>query len=192
MINSMERFSLVKIGSSISRDVLGLVSPKPVVLVTCVDESGKPNIITIAAVTGASHEPPMFVIAVRHDRYSHKLIDKSKEYVINVPTITHVEQVIFCGQKSGREVDKFKETKFTPIPAEVVKVPLIAECPINIECKVVAAVKPGTHTLFVGQVLTVHVEEGMFDGTKLNLQLLPALTWNTLEYLKPGKIIRRT
>jgi len=182
---------LVKVGTPISRPVIGLISPKPVVLVTCIDENGKPNIITIAAVTGASHEPPMFVIAVRHDRYSHQLIDKTREYVINVPTMTQVEQVIFCGRTSGRNVDKFKETKFAPTPGKVVKVPIIAECPINIECKVVAAIKPGTHTLFVGQVVATHVEEGAFDGTKLDLQHFRTLTWNQLEYLKPGEVIRR-
>ncbi len=182
---------MVKYATPIARPVMGLISPKPVVLVTCIDEYGKPNIITIAAVAGASHNPPMFVVSVRHDRYSHQLIDKTREYVINVPTADLVDQVIFCGRASGRNVDKFREAKLTPKPGKVVKVPLIAECPVNIECKVVAAVKPGTHTLYVGQVVATHVEEGAFDGTKLDLKRFPTLTWNQIEYLKPGEIIRR-
>lgn len=182
---------MVKFETPISRNVLGLVSPRPVVLVSCVDEKGKPNIITIAAVTGASHKPPMFVIAVRYDRYSHRLIGKTGEYVINVPTVDHVEEAVFCGQESGRKVDKFKETGLTPSPAKLLNVPLIAECPVNIECKVVAATKPGTHTLFVGQVVATHVEEGVFDGTGLDLDRVPTLIWNRSEYLKPGAVIKR-
>ena len=175
----------------VSRPVVGLISPKPVVLVTCADEKGKPNIITIAALAVASHEPPMFVVAVRHDRYSHRLIEKTREYVINVPTTALVEQVILCGQMSGRSMDKFKETKFIPTQGKIVHAPLITECPVNIECKVVTAIRPGTHTLFVGQVVAAHVEEDAFDGTKLNLQRFPSLTWNQLDYLKPGEVIRK-
>jgi flavin reductase (DIM6/NTAB) family NADH-FMN oxidoreductase RutF len=182
---------MAKLETPKSRPVMGLISPKPVVLVTCADERGRPNIITIAAVAGASHEPPMFVISVREDRYSYQLIDKTREYVINVPTVDMVEQVIFCGRLSGRNVDKFKEAKLTPSPAKVVKPPLIAECPINIECKVVAAIKPGTHMLYVGQVVATHVEEGAFDGTKLDLRRFQTLTWNQVEYLRPGEVIRR-
>ncbi len=178
---------MVKEEVATSRAILGLVGPKPTVLVTSADEKGKPDIITIAAVTAASHEPPMFVIAIRHDRYSHQLVDKTKEFVINVPTIKMVEQTNFCGKTSGRIVNKFKEAKLTPIPGSVVKAPLIAECPINIECKVVQSIKPGTHTLYVGQVVAVHTEKGVFDGKKLNIKDFPTILYNQVEYLLPSE-----
>jgi len=183
---------MVKEEVAISRAVLGLVGPKPTVLVTCVDEGGKPNIITIAAVTAASHEPPMFVIAIRHDRYSHQLVERTKEFVINVPTTNLVEQTNLCGRISGRDVDKFKEAKISAVQGKVVKAPLIAECPINIECKVVDSIKPGTHTLYVGQVVAVHVENGAFDEGKLNLEDFPTIGYNQVEYLRPGEVIAKT
>jgi flavin reductase (DIM6/NTAB) family NADH-FMN oxidoreductase RutF len=177
-----------KFSLPINRSVMGLVSPKPVVLVTCVDEKGRSNIITIAAVAGAGHDPPMFSIAVRYDRYSHLLIEKSGEFTINVPSVTMARQAAACGRISGRDHDKFKETDLTPTNASIVKAPLIHECPINIECRVVGKVKPGTHTVFVGQVVAAHVQEGIFNGT-LDLKKLPTLIWNQVEYLRPGEPI---
>jgi flavin reductase (DIM6/NTAB) family NADH-FMN oxidoreductase RutF len=177
-----------KFSLPINRSLMGLVSPKPVVLVTCVDEKGRPNIITIAAVAGAGHDPPMFSIAVRYDRYSHLLIEKSGEFTINVPSVTMARQAAACGKISGRDHDKFKEIDLTPTNASIVKAPLIHECPINIECRVVGKVKPGTHTVFVGQVVAAHVQEGIFNGT-LDLKKLPTLIWNQAEYLRPGETI---
>jgi len=178
-----------KVSPLINRSIMGLVSPKPVVLVTCVDGKGRPNIITIAAVAGAGHDPPMFSIAVRYDRYSHSLIERSGEFVINVPTTTMARQVATCGRISGRDHDKFKETDLTPASAKIVRAPIIHECPINIECRVVGKVKPGTHTVFIGQVVEAHVQEGIFNGT-LDLKKLPTLIWNQVEYLRPGEPIQ--
>ncbi len=180
---------LVKVEVPIETNMIGLIAPRPVVLVTSAAEGLKPNIIAIAAVTGASHEPPMFVISVRHTRYSHQLIEKSKEYAINVATPELKEQVAICGRTSGSRVDKFKETGLTQVRGTVIKAPLIAECPINIECKVVASIRPGTHTLFVGQVVAAHVEEGAFDGKKLDLQRFPTIGYNQPEYRRPGSIV---
>lgn len=168
----------------------GLVGPKPTVLVTCCNPEGKVDIITVAAVTVASHEPPMFVISIKENRYSHNLIKAAGEFVINVPSIGLIEAVDLCGTLSGRDVDKFKEAHLTPEDGQVVSAPMIKECPINIECKVVASVKPGTHTLFVGQVVAAHVEEGLFDGVKLNLEKLHTIVFNGSEYRRPGAVIR--
>ena len=177
---------MVKVKTHLDRSVMGLVSPKPVVLVTCVDENGKPNIITVAAVAGASHDPPMFSIAIRQDRYSHGLIAGTGEFVINVPTVKMAKAAEVCGRLTGRKADKFMDANLTPVKADLVGAPLIGECPVNIECKVVGRVKPGTHTIFVGQVVATHVEEGVFDG-RLDLRRLQTLTWNQVEYLKPGE-----
>jgi len=177
---------MAKVKTPIDRSVMGLITPKPVVLVTCTDEEGKPNIITIGAVTAASHNPPMFSIAVREDRFSYNLIERTGGFVINVPTASMAKEAAICGRLSGKNVDKFKEAKLTPVPAEVVRAPLIKECPINIECKVVGSAKPGTHRIFFGQVVATHVEEGAFNG-RLDLKKLPTLTWNQVEYLRPGE-----
>ena len=120
--------------------------PRPAVLVTCIDENGKPNIIAIAAVAPVSSDPPIFMIAVRKERYSHELIEKSREFVINVPSIDLVEQTDFCGTTSGRTIDKFKETRLTAVPGSKVKTPIIKECPINIECRLLSVQPVGDHT----------------------------------------------
>ncbi|MEM3692840.1 MAG: flavin reductase family protein, partial [Candidatus Bathyarchaeia archaeon] len=155
-----------------------LVGPKPTVLVTCRSPQGRANIITVAAVTVASHDPPMFVISIKENRFSHNLIKETGEFVINVPSTKLIEATKLCGTLSGMYADKFREARLTMEPGRVVSAPMIKECPINIECKVVASMKPGTHTLFVGQVVAAHVEDGLFDGEKLNLENFPTILFN--------------
>jgi flavin reductase (DIM6/NTAB) family NADH-FMN oxidoreductase RutF len=181
---------MAKVTIPITVSVGHLVAPKPTALVTCIDERGQANIITIAAITVVSHRPPIFMIAVRQDRYSHALITKAGEFVINMPPATLIEATHRCGRTTGRRVNKFEDNQLTPVPSTKVKAPLIEECPINIECKVVAAVTPGTHTLFMGEVVVVHVEEGLFDGVQLDLERFPTILFNYEEYRSPGTIIK--
>lgn len=140
---------------------LRLLHPRPTVLVSCLLD-GKPNIITVAWSTPLSHDPPLLGVSIGLERYSHEVIDKSGEFVVNVPTVELIEQTIFCGEKSGREVDKFKEAKLTPIPSLKVKAPSILECVAHLECKVAQRIRVGDHTLFVGEVLAARVNRGIF------------------------------
>jgi len=98
-------------------------------------------------------------------RYYHKLIEETREFVVNVPSQNLVKQTVFCGSVSGRDHDKFKETGMTPIPAIKVKPPIIQECVSNLECKVIASYECGDHTLYVGEVVATHVDEGMLQET---------------------------
>ncbi|MEM3387691.1 MAG: flavin reductase family protein [Nitrososphaerales archaeon] len=140
---------------------LRLMYPRPTVLVSCALD-GKPNIITLAWSTPLSHCPPLLGISVGLERYSHELIDKSGEFVVNIPTIDLIKQTILCGERSGREVDKFKEANLTPLPSLKVRAPSILECVAHLECKVVQRIHVGDHTLFVGEVLAARVNEGLF------------------------------
>lgn len=135
--------------------------PVPVVLVTCGIE--KPNIITLAWVGTVCSDPPMVGIAVRPSRYSHGLIQESGEFVINVPGEDLLEAADRCGHVSGADVDKFSAFGLTTEPASVVKTPLIAECHVNMECKVVQTLSLGAHDLFLGEVVAVHVDEAVLD-----------------------------
>ena len=115
------------------------VYPTPAALITCADEAGKPNIITLGEVFNISISRPVILgIAIRKSRYSHELISRTREYVVNMPTRAIADQVWACGRISGREVDKFQAAGLTPVPAAVARAPLIAECPINVECRVTA------------------------------------------------------
>jgi flavin reductase (DIM6/NTAB) family NADH-FMN oxidoreductase RutF len=135
--------------------------PVPVVLVTCGVE--KPNVITLAWVSTVCSDPPMVAIAVRPDRHSHPLIEDVGEFVVNIPGQDLLEVTDHCGQVSGREVDKLTEFGLTQVPAAEVKVPLIAECHVNLECRVAQKLELGTHDLFLGEIVAVHVEEGVLD-----------------------------
>ena len=120
---------MVKVEISINVSVGHLVAPKPTALVTCVDGGGRANIITIAAITVVSHRPPIFMIAVRDDRYSHDLIETSGEFVINMPTADMIEETHLCGRTTGRLMNKFDDNRLTSVPGTKVKAPLIEECP---------------------------------------------------------------
>lgn len=183
-----------------------IIAPLLDSLVTCVGNDGKPNIIEISLFSKSwglplkKSDPPfgVFQIMVHPARYSHKLIEESGEFVINIPTAEIVEQSLFCGIRSGRSVDKFKETKLTPVPAKHVKAPLIKECVINIECKVVEAIKPeySAYTFFFGKALAIHAEEGIWDGNIVDVDkfpiALPVVHKNMLktEYRLLGKDVR--
>lgn len=146
-----------------------LLHPKHVVLVSCVDRAGKANIITLAWSMPASIHPPLLVISIAPKRYSHKLIEETKEFVVNVPTMDILKETLICGRKTGRIYDKFKETRLTPLPAKTVQPPIIKECVAHLGCKLHQQITTGDHTLFVGEILAAYADEGIFNG-KYNLR----------------------
>ena len=152
----------------IQLDPSRLVYPSPAALITSIDKDGNPNIITLAEVFNISIGTPVIVgIAIRPATYSHSLIKESKEYVINMPSAEISEKVDGCGAVSGRDnINKFEMFGLTPIPAREVKPPLIEECPVNIECKVMDIQTIGDHDLFLGDVVAVHVDEDKVDENK--------------------------
>jgi flavin reductase (DIM6/NTAB) family NADH-FMN oxidoreductase RutF len=131
--------------------------PVPAVLVSCGVE--KANIITLAWAGTVCSDPPAVGIGVRPERYSHRLIEDSGEFVVNLPRADQVSVVDYCGQVSGRQVDKWEACGLTPIPAHKIHTPLIAECPVALECQVLHQLTIGTHDLFVGEVVAVQADE---------------------------------
>lgn len=137
--------------------------PCPVVLVTCLDNDGNPNIITLAWVGTVCSEPPIIAVGIRPTRYSHGLIKSNKEFVVNIPTTKILRESDYCGVSSGKNIEKFTETKLTKQKAENVKSPLIKECPVNIECKLKEVIPLGAHDLFLGEIVQVHVDNEIMD-----------------------------
>lgn len=138
--------------------------PVPAVLVTSCLDGGEPGIITIAWTGVMSSEPPAVYISVRPvGRHSYRLIKESGEFVINIPSAAQAAVVDYCGNVSGGSVNKFKETGLTPVPASQVKAPLIAECPVNVECRVKQVIPLGSHDVFIGDVLAVHYNKEVLD-----------------------------
>ena len=147
-----------------------LLHPQLTVLVTCVDSAGNANIITLAWAMPVSGSPPLLVVSIAPKRHSYKLIVETKEFVVNIPTMDIVKGTLFCGRRSGRKYDKFKETGFTPLPAKMVRAPIIKECVAHLECKLYRRITAGDHSLFVGEILTAYVNEGSFKRKKYDIK----------------------
>ncbi len=136
--------------------------PVPVVMVSCGTKE-QANIITIAWTGIINSDPAMTYISVRKERGSYDLIKNSGEFVINLVTKDLTYACDYCGVKSGRDIDKFKEMKLTPKKGEKVSAPIIYESPVNIECKVKDVIALGTHDMFLAEVLSVSVSDEYFD-----------------------------
>lgn len=153
--------------------------PLPAVLVTCSDGK-KANVFTISWCGIVCSLPPMIAIAIRDSRYSLSLVQKSGEFVVNVTTGSMVRAVDFCGNYSGQDCDKFKETGLTPLTASKVKAPLIEESPINLECKVKQSIRLGSHILFIAEIVATHVDEEVLDTAgHLNIKKINPLIYGT-------------
>lgn len=136
-----------------------MLFPTPVVLVTTASPEGKPNVLTVTCIGIACAKPPMIVMAIHPWTHSHALLKELGEFVVNIPPEGILEAVKYCGRASGKNEDKFAGARLTPVPASKVKPPLIAECPVNLECKTKHVLQLGIHNLFIGEVVATHVDE---------------------------------
>jgi len=170
-----------------------MIYPLPAVMVTCGTYDGdgdtsKANIITLSWVGTICSDPAICSISVRPSRYSHDIIKKNKEFVINITTKDLVFETDYCGVKSGRDMDKFKKMKLTPLCAETVKAPLIKESPINIECSVEEIKKLGSHDMFIAKVLCIHADDKYTDRTgKFDLERSDPICYSHGQYYSLGK-----
>ncbi|MFQ7583234.1 MAG: flavin reductase family protein [[Clostridium] symbiosum] len=160
-----------------------MVYPVPAVMVTAADREGKSNIITIAWTGTVCTNPPMAYISVRPERYSSGMLKETGEFVINLTTEKLVRATDYCGVKSGRDTDKWKETGLTPIPAQEVNVPLIKESPVNIECRVSEIRELGSHHMFLARVVAVDVDEAYLNEQgRFELQKAAPIVYSHGEY----------
>ena len=135
-------------------------NPALVVLVSSFDsENNRGNIITIAWTGTICSKPPQISVSMRPATHSHGLVKKTKDFVVNIPTLDQYDISKKIGRVTGRKVNKFEEYNLTGIKGNHVSAPMIEECPINIECKVVKEFELGTHTMFIGEVIEIHVDE---------------------------------
>ena len=150
------------------------IYPLPVVMVSS-GNMEKSNIITVAWTGILNTNPATVYISVRPERYSYNIIKEAGEFVINLTNEDLVYATDWCGVKSGRDVDKFKEMKLTKEKANFVKCPMIKESPVSIECKVREIKELGSHHMFIADVLGINADEkyidekGAFDISKCDL-----------------------
>lgn len=167
-----------------------MLYPLPAVLVSCQNQEGKKNIITVAWTGTVCTNPAMVYISVRPERYSYEIIQKTKEFVINIGTEKLVKAVDYCGVKSGRQVDKFNEMKLTAGPSKNIVAPIIVESPVNIECQVTQILPLGSHDMFLAKVLGVHVDSEFLNGKgKFELEKAKPIVYSHGEYLGLGELL---
>ena len=165
-----------------------MLYPLPVVLISAVSLSGEPNIFTVAWTGTICSDPPMVSISVRPERYSYAMIRETGEFVVNLTTEKLAFATDYCGVKSGKEVDKWKEMRLTPVPGKTVKAPLIKESPVNIECRVTERKDLGSHHVFLAQVTCVHAEETYMDEKgKFHLSKANPIVYSHGTYYTMGK-----
>ena len=139
-----------------------LLHPMHTILVSCVGKTGKPNVLTLAWAMPTSHNPPLVAVSIGLNKYSHTLIEETREFVVNFPTVNIINETLACGRISGRNHDKFSETGLTPLPARKVKAPIVKECVAHLECKLHSQFKTGNHTVFVGEIIEAYADKGVF------------------------------
>ncbi len=167
-----------------------MLYPLPVVLVSVADRAGEKNIVTVAWAGTVCSDPPMVSISVRPERHSYHMIEETGEFVINLTTKDLAFATDYCGVVSGRDVDKFAKMKLTPLKADVVKAPLIAESPVNIECVVEERKALGTHDMFLAKVVAVHADEAyMDDKNRFHFERANPIVYSHGSYMALGETL---
>lgn len=166
-----------------------MIYPLPAVMVSCGAVMEEFNIITVSWTGTICTNPPMCYISLRPERHSYGIIKRTGEFVINLTTKDLVYAADWCGVKSGRDYNKFKEMGLTPVMATSVKAPMIAESPVSIECRVKEIKELGSHHMFISDVLTVNAENSLFDEKSGVFRLNEAnlISYSHGKYFETGK-----
>ena len=166
-----------------------MLYPLPAVMVSCANEAGEKDIVTVAWAGTVCTNPPMLSISLRPERHSYHIIRESGEFVVNLVTSRLQRACDWCGVRSGRDYDKWAECRLTAEPAARLELaPAIAESPVNIECRVRDVLELGSHHLFLADVIAVQVEEGLLDARgKLDLARANLTAYSHGEYFELGR-----
>ena len=167
-----------------------MVYPLPAVMVSCGRPGERPNILTIAWTGTICTNPAMLYISVRPERYSYPIIRETGEFVVNLTTEKLARETDFCGVRSGKDVDKFQHLHLTEEPSQYIQAPGIAQCPVNIECRVTEVKELGSHHMFLAEVLAVHVDEDYLDEKgKFHLNDTGLMAYSHGEYRALGDML---
>ncbi len=165
-----------------------MIYPLPAVMVSCGTTPKDYNIITISWTGTINTDPAMCYISIRKERHSYKIIKQNGEFVINLSTKKLAFATDWCGVKSGKNFDKFKEMKLTAEKASVINTPLIKESPVNIECKVDKIIELGSHDMFIAKIVAVNVDEKYLDKNtgSFDLRQTEPISYIHGNYYEPG------
>jgi flavin reductase (DIM6/NTAB) family NADH-FMN oxidoreductase RutF len=153
-----------------------LIFPMPALLVGA-NVDGKPNFMAVAWGGIANGEPPMISVAIRHQRYTHKGVKQNMAFSVNVPSSDLVKETDYCGIASGSKVDKTKACRFNIFYGKRQNAPLIEQCPINLECRVIQILDLGSHALVIGQIEETHVSEDCLTDGKPDVDKVKPISY---------------
>jgi flavin reductase (DIM6/NTAB) family NADH-FMN oxidoreductase RutF len=154
--------------------------PSAVITVGTWDEA---NIITLAYVGKVCLNPPIIAISIQPKRHSYNIIEAHSEFVINYPSTQQLKETDYCGTRSGRDVNKWKELNLTKEKASIIKVPMIKEFPLNMECRVIKKIKLGSHVCYFGEVLATHCSSGYISDDTVNPANMDIFTYFSGNYI---------
>lgn len=166
-----------------------ILAPLPVVLVGCAHEELGRNILTIAWCGVQSSDPETVHVSIRPERHSYRMIRESGCFTVNIPVAGIARQVDLCGMISGADGDKFEKAGLTALPGTAVDAPLVAECPVNLECEVTGIFPTGVHHVFIGEVVAKHADESVLTLGKLDFAKIPLITYVNGDYWSLGEMI---
>ena len=152
------------------------IYPLPTLLVGA-NVDGKPNFMAVAWGGNASAEPPMISVAIRTSRHTHKGISQNMTFSVNIPSVELIKETDYCGITSGAKVNKVEACQFKVFYGKLGTAPLIEQCPINLECKVVHTLELGSHSLFVGKIEETHISESCLTDGKLDVNKVKPLLY---------------
>ena len=166
-----------------------ILNPVPVVMVSSGSKDGKANIMTVAWAGTVNSEPPMVSVSIRKNRYSHKLISETGEFVINLVSKSLCKACDYCGVRGGENEDKFKSCGLTPVKAEGLEYAYaIKEAPVSISCVVKSVTELGSHDMFIGEIKSVTADSYLLDQNgKLCLENARLVAYNHGEYYLLGE-----
>ncbi len=167
-----------------------MLYPLPAVLVTVRDAAGRDNVLTVAWTGTVCTDPPMLYISVRPERWSYHALSETGEFAVNLTTADMAKAVDFCGVRSGRDVDKFRETGLRKAEAVKVHVPVLEDSPVNIECRVKDVLMLGSHHMFLADVVHVTVDESCMDSRgAFHLEKAGPMVYSHGAYFDLGRFI---
>ncbi len=167
-----------------------MLYPLPVVLISVCGNDGAPNVFTVAWTGTICSDPPMVSISVRPERYSHHMLEETGEFVINLTTKELVYATDYCGVRSGKSEDKWKAMKLTASPSDLIRPPLIAESPVNLECIVKSVQRLGSHDMYIAEIVAVHADEAYMDENhKFHLEKADPIVYSHGTYFTLGEEI---
>ena len=167
-----------------------MLYPVPPVLVTCHNKKGESNMLTVAWAGTICSTPAMLSISVRKERYSHAMLMETGEFVVNLPTEDLVWETDEAGVRSGRDLNKWESLHLHQEEGKILSVPMILECPVNMECKVKQVLELGSHDLFLAEIVAVHVDSALLDEKKrLQLEKAKLLAYSHGQYFGLGNVL---